>query len=340
MFGALDQDWHPEEECRPPNAEFLEQRFANAKAMGLNTLRCHVKIPDPLYFELADRLGLIVWLDMPYMEFLAPATREDLRRVFQTSVATHGHHRFDCNLDAVQRGMGYRSRRQSGRPALADRDLRLGEDAGPGEPACRQFPLLSAQLPPQDRDRGFPLVQRFSSSERGFRRDDSRLCRARGLDLLAAWRRRAPRRRTADLFGIRRVGAASSARDPGGGRKRALVVRERARLEPRRRLSARTRDAFSRRAACANIRRRRWLCERGAGASISRAQAPDRDAALGAGNLRLCHHRAQRRAVGVQRPHGRSEPPARLCRALGRTSAAMAHYRADAADGRSRRRAL
>jgi Glycosyl hydrolases family 2/Glycosyl hydrolases family 2, sugar binding domain len=92
MFGALDQDWHPEEECRAPSAEFLEQRFANAKAMGLNTLRCHVKIPDPLYFELADRLGLIVWLDMPYMQFLAAATREAPRRVFLTSVATHGHH--------------------------------------------------------------------------------------------------------------------------------------------------------------------------------------------------------------------------------------------------------
>jgi hypothetical protein len=92
MFGALDQDWFPEEECRPPSPDFLEQRFANAKAMGLNTLRCHVKIPDALYFELADRLGLIVWLDMPYMEFLAPATREDLRRVFQTSVETHGSH--------------------------------------------------------------------------------------------------------------------------------------------------------------------------------------------------------------------------------------------------------
>ncbi len=92
MFGALDQDWHPEEECRPPSAEFLEQRFARAKAMGLNTLRCHVKIPDRLYFDLADRLGLIVWLDMPYMQFLAPATREALRRVFRTTVATHGHH--------------------------------------------------------------------------------------------------------------------------------------------------------------------------------------------------------------------------------------------------------
>jgi hypothetical protein len=92
MFGALDQDWHPKEECRAPDPQFLEQRFANAKAMGLNTLRCHVKIPDRLYFDLADRLGLIVWLDMPYMQFLAPETRKALRDVFRTSVATHGHH--------------------------------------------------------------------------------------------------------------------------------------------------------------------------------------------------------------------------------------------------------
>ena len=106
MFGALDQDWHPEEECRPPSAEFLEQRFANAKAMGLNTLRCHVKIPDRLYFDLADRLGLIVWLDMPYMQFLAPATREALRRVFRTSVVTHGHHPSICIWTLFNEGWG------------------------------------------------------------------------------------------------------------------------------------------------------------------------------------------------------------------------------------------
>jgi Glycosyl hydrolases family 2/Glycosyl hydrolases family 2, sugar binding domain len=106
MFGILDQDWYPEKECRPPDPQFLEQRFANAKAMGINTLRCHVKIPDPLYFELADRLGLIVWLDMPYMEFLAPTTREDLRRVFQTSVATHGHHASICIWTLFNEGWG------------------------------------------------------------------------------------------------------------------------------------------------------------------------------------------------------------------------------------------
>jgi Glycosyl hydrolases family 2 len=106
MFGALDQDWHPEEECLPPNLQLLEQRFANAKPMGLNTLRCHVKIPDRLYFDVADRFGLVVWLDMPYMQFLAPAAREALRRVFRTSVLTDGHHPSICIWTLFNEGWG------------------------------------------------------------------------------------------------------------------------------------------------------------------------------------------------------------------------------------------
>jgi len=106
MFGALDQDWYPEEECRHPSAEFLEQRFRNAKAIGLNTLRCHVKIPDPLYLELADRLGLIVWLDMPYMEFLAPETRVQLLDTFNAAVDNHGHHPAICIWTIINEGWG------------------------------------------------------------------------------------------------------------------------------------------------------------------------------------------------------------------------------------------
>ena len=106
IFGALDQDWHPQEECRPPDPEFLEQRFRNAKAMGLNTLRCHVKIPDPLYFELADRLGLIVWLDMPYCEYLTPQARETATRLFFSSVAEHAHHPAICIWTLFNEGWG------------------------------------------------------------------------------------------------------------------------------------------------------------------------------------------------------------------------------------------
>ena len=106
MFGALDQDWHPEEECRPPSPEFLEQRFRNAKALGLNTLRCHVKIPDQLYFELADRIGLLVWLDMPYCEYLTPRARETVQRVFGRSVVEHAHHPSICIWTLFNEGWG------------------------------------------------------------------------------------------------------------------------------------------------------------------------------------------------------------------------------------------
>lgn len=92
LIGALDQDWHPQEDCRAPDAAFLERRFRNARAMGLNCLRCHVKIPDRAYFDLADRLGLMVWLDMPYTAFLDANARETLLSVFRRSVATHGFH--------------------------------------------------------------------------------------------------------------------------------------------------------------------------------------------------------------------------------------------------------
>ena len=106
MFAALDQDWYPEQECRSPSPAFLEQRFRNAKVMGLNTLRCHVKIPDRLYFELADRLGLVVWLDMPYCEFLTPAARDSVKRVFHRSVAEHASHPSICIWTLFNEGWG------------------------------------------------------------------------------------------------------------------------------------------------------------------------------------------------------------------------------------------
>ncbi len=104
--GALDQDWYPEHDCRPLDRDQLETRFRNAKALGLNALRLHVKIPDRLYHELADRLGLMVWQDMPYGEFLAPETRVEFKKIFERSVAAHGHHPSICIWTLFNEGWG------------------------------------------------------------------------------------------------------------------------------------------------------------------------------------------------------------------------------------------
>ena len=104
------------------------------------------------------------------------------------------------------------------------------------------------------------------------------------------------------------------------------------------RLSAWDRDAVQGRRARADLRRRRRVRRRGAGVSISGAQISDRDAALGAADIGLRDHRAQRRPVGVERAHGRHEPSAPIRRPAGQFAAAVAGHCESAADDNRRRR--
>jgi hypothetical protein len=65
VIGALDQDFYPDTGYTPPSQEYLEDQFRKAKEMGLNLLRCHIKVPHPMYFEVADRIGMLLWWDLP-----------------------------------------------------------------------------------------------------------------------------------------------------------------------------------------------------------------------------------------------------------------------------------
>ncbi|HWU17031.1 MAG TPA: glycoside hydrolase family 2 TIM barrel-domain containing protein [Devosia sp.] len=65
MRGALDQDYYPDGIYTPPSLEFLEDQAKKAKHLGLNLLRCHIKVPDPRYYDVADRFGLLIWTEIP-----------------------------------------------------------------------------------------------------------------------------------------------------------------------------------------------------------------------------------------------------------------------------------
>jgi hypothetical protein len=65
LRAALDQDYYPEGICTVPSEAFLEDQFRKAKALGLNCIRCHIKVPDPRYYEVADRIGLLIWTELP-----------------------------------------------------------------------------------------------------------------------------------------------------------------------------------------------------------------------------------------------------------------------------------
>jgi hypothetical protein len=92
LRGALDQDYYPDTICTPPSEDFLEDHFRKAKAMGLNCVRCHIKIPDPRYLAVADRVGMLVWLDIPNTGRLTTAARERLEYTLRKTLERDFNH--------------------------------------------------------------------------------------------------------------------------------------------------------------------------------------------------------------------------------------------------------
>ncbi len=65
LLCALDQDLYPQTIYTVPSEDYLRDEFAKAKALGLNSLRCHIKPSDPRYLDLADEMGLLIWAEIP-----------------------------------------------------------------------------------------------------------------------------------------------------------------------------------------------------------------------------------------------------------------------------------
>lgn len=62
---VLDQGYWPESGLTPPDDEAVLKDVLLAKRMGFNGVRKHQKIEDPRYLYWADRVGLLVWEEMP-----------------------------------------------------------------------------------------------------------------------------------------------------------------------------------------------------------------------------------------------------------------------------------
>ncbi len=64
-FGTLDQGWWPDGLYAAPTEEALGWDLKVLKELGFNMLRKHVKVEPRRFYYLCDRLGLMVWQDMP-----------------------------------------------------------------------------------------------------------------------------------------------------------------------------------------------------------------------------------------------------------------------------------
>lgn len=65
QFGPLDQGYWPEGNYTAPTDEALRFDIEEIKALGMNMIRKHAKTEPDRWYWWADRLGVLVWQDMP-----------------------------------------------------------------------------------------------------------------------------------------------------------------------------------------------------------------------------------------------------------------------------------
>ena len=64
-YGPLDQGWWPDGLYTAPTDEALAYDIQKTKDLGFNMIRKHVKVEPARWYYHCDRIGLIVWQDMP-----------------------------------------------------------------------------------------------------------------------------------------------------------------------------------------------------------------------------------------------------------------------------------
>jgi hypothetical protein len=65
QFGPLDQGWWPDGLYTAPADEALLYDIQKTKDYGFNMIRKHVKVEPARWYTHCDRLGILVWQDMP-----------------------------------------------------------------------------------------------------------------------------------------------------------------------------------------------------------------------------------------------------------------------------------
>jgi beta-galactosidase/beta-glucuronidase len=91
---VLDQGYWPESFLTGPSDQHLKRDVELAKLMGFNGVRKHQKIEDPRYLYWADKLGLLVWEEMPSAYRFSPKAIS--RMVREWTEAIHRDYSHPC----------------------------------------------------------------------------------------------------------------------------------------------------------------------------------------------------------------------------------------------------
>ncbi|AIE85301.1 glycoside hydrolase family 2 protein [Fimbriimonas ginsengisoli] len=99
MVGPLDQGFWPDGLYTAPTDDALKYDLDVTKRLGFNMIRKHVKVEPERWYTWCDRMGILVWQDMPSGDGSIGPNDPDLQRsLFSASI-------FERELDAMLRGL-------------------------------------------------------------------------------------------------------------------------------------------------------------------------------------------------------------------------------------------
>lgn len=89
---VLDQGYWPDGLLTAPSAQALKEDVELTLALGYNGARKHQKFEDPIYLYWADRLGLLVWGELPSAYWLRDSEKRNLVRDLSEAIRRDYNH--------------------------------------------------------------------------------------------------------------------------------------------------------------------------------------------------------------------------------------------------------
>ena len=80
QFGPLDQGWWPDGLYTAPTDDALAFDIRKTKDFGFNLIRKHIKVEPARWYWHCDRLGMLVWQDMPSVAANVHVPKEDTNK--------------------------------------------------------------------------------------------------------------------------------------------------------------------------------------------------------------------------------------------------------------------
>ena len=89
---VLDQGYWPDSLLTAPDGEALKRDVELAKRLGYNGVRKHQKFEDPRFLYWADRLGLLVWGELPSAYWLRTSQKLNMMRDLSEAICRDYNH--------------------------------------------------------------------------------------------------------------------------------------------------------------------------------------------------------------------------------------------------------